>query len=160
MGMYPNVRNKTLRPLFNNTAGSDKQERENAYWEGYLNNDDAYMTHGYDYATEVVDTFFHNLDVFEEEFELLDLERYDLPDEHIVFGEKALSEYSEEELARMSETTKIMTLMRTSILKWLEIERDELVVGLIEQCPDDEYNDIKERADKGEYENVVIKAMK
>ena len=41
------------------------------------------------------------------------------------------------------------------MLDWLEMSRDELVVSAIDDMEQEEYDRIKEKADSGEYSNIL-----
>ena len=39
MSFIPDVRSKEIEPLYQNTHGANNSPKENAYWEGYLPED-------------------------------------------------------------------------------------------------------------------------
>ncbi len=150
MSYIPDVRNRFKEHLYEGTRGASKMDKNerNPYWEGYLNDTDKEYVRGYDWNTEqVVSSFFQNLDVFADELDFLDMDDIDIEN---VVSERGSSEYSEEELEGMSESTLIAKKMRECLLKWIEMERNELVVSMIEGMKEEEYNDIVKKVDKEE----------
>ena len=150
MSYIPNVRNRFKEHLYEGTRGASKMDKNerNPYWEGYLNDTDKEYVRGYDWNTEqVVSSFFQNLDVFADELDFLDMDDIDIEN---VVSERDSSEYSEEELEGMSKSTLIAKKMRECLLKWIEMERNELVVSMIEGMKEEEYNDIVKKVDKEE----------
>ncbi len=65
MTYIPTVRNRFNRAFCKNTRGEEELDNRNAYWEGYLSDEDSGSADvcGYDYAADTVDTVFHNLEV-------------------------------------------------------------------------------------------------
>lgn len=110
------------------------------YNQKYLNEKDSENIVGYDIAVEVMDSFFDNIDVYpilskvgilEEE---IDLNIYD--------NDKKLEEYSEDEIDRMSKSTKILVALRQSLKSWMEKTRNETIVSMIEGMNGEEFDSI------------------
>lgn len=61
MTYIPNVREKTVKPLFKGTKG-DFGERENPYWEGNMDEAGKIEIIGYDWCVQQVEGFFDTID--------------------------------------------------------------------------------------------------
>ena len=157
MSYTPNTKEQYRDPLL---AGKKENGEpvENAYYHGYLNDKDASEIFGYDYASDTFDVLFHNLDIYDDVFEELGIDiNKDAPDLKAIYEKRMLSEYSEDELCQMSQTTKICKAFHDIVLHWLNMERDEIVTGMIDSMDEDEYDEIKNKVDNEGYENCVVK---
>ena len=127
--------------------------REDKYYnQKYLNEKDRTEIIGYDWCTEeVVDNFFDNIeDMFErdsyighvlnEELSEDEREEYDMI---VSFGVK-----EPKEVHRKCET--YADLIRLRLLEWIESNRDEMIVSMIDNMSDEEYEKIKSRVDAKE----------
>lgn len=131
----------------------------NPYWYGLLRGDDAEFLRGYDWNTSMsINNFFDNLDIYADKLEkegisvdFIDTdivngadEDYNITMPHIKDDRKCkyYSEYSDEELRKMSKSTRIMLLMKELITFHIENCRDELIVSAIENMDEDEYDKI------------------
>ena len=149
MSYIPDVRNRFRERLYEGTRGASKMDKNerNPYWEGYLNDTDKEYVRGYDWNTEqVVSSFFQNLDVFADILDFIDTDDIDIEE---VVSERSILEYSDEELAEKSESTLIAKKMRECLLEWIEMERNELIVSMIDGMKEDEYDRMVKKADKG-----------
>lgn len=118
---------------------------DDTYNERYLNDKDKEFVMGFDWCVETaVDTFFDN-------------DMFDLQDEFSYLGHilcEELPGIMQIEYEYMfgdgtTEKRKIKTyadLIRSKILDWIEMERDQLITSMIDAMGD-EYEEIKERAD-------------
>ncbi len=151
------------RPKFAKDAGSTPYRKAedipadeiNPYYYGLLNGDNAEFLKGFDWNTaNAVNKLFDNLDVYWREFEHagLNVDEIDftvdgsiecpnanLPDCGNSEESKWFSEYSEEELSKMSQSTKVMLLMKEILNDYIEKERDILVTSMIDDMEDDEH---------------------
>lgn len=166
MTYIPTVRNRFNKPLYKHTRGAEKiTDNRNPYWEGYLSDHDggAAMIVGFDYAADTVDNIFHNLDVYMSDLiaaGLMGEGKDEIPsiDESIVFSDKELEDFSEEELLQMTPLTRAAKAFRDIIRDWVESERDSFIVGNIEGTAEDEYNKCVKLADEEGYENMIIRS--
>lgn len=118
------------------------------YNQKYLNKNDKDFLAGFDWCVEMaVDNFFDN-----EMYELQDEESYL---GHVLCEELPKSMQDEYDMTftfgeRKDESRTVKTyadLIRMKILKWIEMERDELITSMIDGMNDDEYRKIKEQVD-------------
>ena len=59
MSFIPSVRTKIITPPYMDKGG----EKENGYWQGYLDKDNAMFVAGFDFAVKTsADSFFNNID--------------------------------------------------------------------------------------------------
>ncbi len=156
MTYIPNTREKIKEP--HTTLGKPE---ENGYWQGYLNEEDSREVCGYDWAMDILHNFFFNIDVYDVEFgAVFDLTRDEIVDvdESIIEDTRTIGEFSEEEMDSMPQITKVAKLFHDTLLDWLEANRDEMVVSMIENMDEEEYRRLKDLADNGQYKNAVIRA--
>lgn len=171
MTFIPDVRNKKKITPFGKT------DMENGYWHGYLDNKDLEFMTGYDYCAEmVVSNFFNNLGVFstdikdalslfnlsegnnEDEEDISEIEEFfENIDNKVLLTTKSLDEFSDNEIAVMDKYTRLFKTIKDCLLNWIELERDELGVSMIEGMDEKEYKRIKEAVDKGERETCYTK---
>lgn len=127
---------------------------DKTYNEKYLKEDDSQFICGYDACTDTVRNFFNNIDSFGDSFEdMLDMDTTKLIKD--IDFEKDIEDFSEEELAEMSTEEKTARVFYKAITEWLEIDRDELITGLIDN--DKEFDKHKEEVDSGKYKNAIIR---
>ncbi len=122
------------------------------YNEDFLNKEDEKELIGFDEATRAVRAFFGNVDVYETEFARL-FEALGIPanttkyifnaDEDVLFSEKDISEYTEEEYIRMNAVTKLFKTFESCIRDNLEKIRNEVIVSLIDDYDEDEKESLK-----------------
>lgn len=117
----------------------------NAYNQKYLNEKCNAEITGYDWcAEEVVDTFFDNLDTYIDE-DLLKVLESELPEENREEYEWSSSFGNTEPEKRTVRT--LADLIRSKIQEYIESERDELIVSMIDDMDEAEYDRIKEQVD-------------
>lgn len=123
--------------------------REDEYYnEDFLDGTDKEFIKGFDWATEMaVDNFFdNNFDggmPVEEDGELSTILNKELPD---YLKEKYEMEFTFGD--REPETREIKTyadLLRSKILDWIEMERDELITSMIDNMDEDIYEAIRNK---------------
>lgn len=154
MSYIPDTRERFVTPLFE----SENQERkENGYWHGFLNEKDQEFVRGYDWANEMsVANFFNNLDVYGGEFEEIGIDVNEISEQldgavpFPFYNEDAnpedykdMDDFSEEEKERMNFATKLFLTMKSCLIDWIEMERDQLIVSMIDNMDDEEYEKIK-----------------
>lgn len=117
--------------------------KDETYNQKYLNEKNKREIKGYDWcAEEVVDTFFDNLDTYIDE-DLLKILESELPEEDREEYEW-VREYGEPEKRTVR---TLADLIRSKIQEFIENERDELIVSMIDCMDDTEYDRIKEQVD-------------
>jgi len=135
---------------------------DDAYNQDFLNGTDKEFVRGFDWATEMaVDNFFDNhfdgTIPDEEDGELSIMLNKEVPD---YLKEKYEVEYRFSD--RDTETREIKTyadLLRSKILDWIEMERNELITSMLDNMDEDIYNAIRakvlkeneQRPEKKEY---------
>lgn len=134
-----------------------KKNEINPYWYGLLKGSDESFLQGYDWnTTQALYNLFDNLEIFADVLEDVGID-FDEIDESIVNGSsaecnnitmpflddkrewKSYNEYSEEELTSMSQSTKIMLVMKSILAEYIESSRDSLVTSMIEDMTEEEY---------------------
>lgn len=114
---------------------------DNAYWQGYLGEEDANFVAGYDYAVAVnIDCFFDNIDFMGN-----------------VEGDNVISaDDINLSLGRLLEKRpEMLDDLKQAVFQWMEAERDHLVVGMLDDTDEKEYAERKAKADSGDYANVL-----
>lgn len=116
------------------------------YNEKYLNEKDAEFVKGYDWcAEEVADNFFNNINVyFEDDSHLMHILNEEMP-ESMQYEEDVEYRFGQRE----KETRKVKTyldMLRSKLQDWIESERDELIVSMIDNMDDEEYKKNKRKA--------------
>lgn len=107
------------------------------YNEDFLNERDREFVRGMDYALEQVKNLFeNNLDVYDEEMDYVPG-----PDEPC--EEDEVYSTNEELYEIVSENGE---LIATIVDDWIEMERNELITGMIESMNDEEYKKLKDAA--------------
>lgn len=132
-------------------SGIPECRTDEYYNQKYLNETDKEFLRGFDWCTEMAaDNFFDNM------FDFFGSDSYF---EHIL-SEKLPEEMQDEYDYEMSyngttEHRKIKTyadLLRAKLLDWIEYERDELIVSMIDGMKEEEYETIKAKIDGGKTE--------
>lgn len=117
--------------------------KDESYNQKYLNEKNKREIKGYDWcAEEVVDTFFDNLDTYIDE-DLLKILESELPEEYREEYEW-VREYGEPEKRTV---ITLADLIRSKIQEFIEEERDELIVSMLDSMDEAEYERIKEQVD-------------
>lgn len=137
MSYIMNVREK------DRTDFSGNKEGRNAYYEGYLDDDDSALAIGYDLAIEDMMTAFYNLMADEEDFSAAGFNVNDIQEEVLSDDEdndKTLDEYTVEERMKMTKETKLVIAFRNFLSSYMELDRNELISSMIEGMDRDEYD--------------------
>lgn len=134
---------------------------DKAYNEKYLDEINSEIVCGYDYSIQDnIDNFFNNISNWEDDIAYalgLDEDESLNIDEEILGSEKDIDDYSEEEIKEMGKTTALLVTLKQRMLEWAENNRDEMITSFIENMPDDVYDELKAKADKGEYKNAIVR---
>ena len=124
------------------------------YNQKYLSEDDKRELSGFDWCAEmVVDNFFNNI----EDYDALDKTGFigqflaqDVPEE---LQEEYTMEYDFDKEEDREEDRKVKTVadyLRYCLLEWIEGERNEMIISMIESMTDEEYEAIKAKVDANE----------
>lgn len=117
------------------------------YNQKYLNDHDKDAIKGYDWcAEEVVDNFFDNMDVyFADDSYLMHTLNEEVPEDQ---QEEYEMEYSFGEQETVKRTVKTYAdLLRSKLLDWIEMQRDEIITSMLDGMNEDEYQQIKAEVD-------------
>lgn len=162
MSHIPDIRNPIDEPLYKNTQGS-YEPKENAYYQGYLNDRDAEFLAGYDYCIEtVIRNFFYNLDLNMDEMEEggYDYQRLHRFNEHYSEYLKSIDEGKEFDLESISDSNiRLLISIIDSLFDYAECDRDEIGTSMIDNMSDDEYDEAVEKYKAG-YRNILVKEPK
>lgn len=145
MTLIPDCRKKYLTDAYPNgtyhRSHSEISSKElNPYYQGNLNEEDQAFLNGYDYAIHLpVRNLFNNLDVYADELE-------ELTFLNKLFGKDWLSQLDLEaidsdELPKgtpLNAATRFFRLLRLMLFDFSEMERNELIVSMIDGYPDDD----------------------
>lgn len=119
------------------------------YNEKYLNNFDKEFVRGYDWCVEMsVDNFFDNLDIyFGDDSHIMHLLNEELPEN--MREEYEIERTFADENARVEkrDVKTYVDLLRSKILDYIEMERDELITSMIDNMDEQEYAEIKAKVD-------------
>ena len=155
MSYTTSVREKERTDFLGNKEG------RNAYYEGYLNDDDSALAIGYDLAIEDMMTAFYNLMADEEDFSAAGFNVNDIQEEVLSDDEdndKALDEYTVEERMKMTKETKLVIAFRNFLSSYMELDRNELISSMIEGMDRDEYDRMVALDDAGK-KNRLLRFM-
>lgn len=141
MSYIPNTREK--RNFSFKTGRYDGEE--NGYRQEYLNEEDDTFRRGFDYAVETVLNYFNNLDVFSDAFLKAEL-NLDRVDTDAVVSDNM----TDEEIGHLNRDTLILGTVHDTLADWLEMERNQFIVGLIDGMDEKEYEAIREAVLKRE----------
>ena len=163
MSYIPNARSKYVEGLYKNTRGAETEPRENAYWHKNLDKDGRNVLIGFDACVSAVNNLFDNLETYEEKIGHIFGEDFlrkidfavvngsspypeitgmimddNFPETGDVSEDyRDIENFSEEEIDKMSDATKILLLFKYILNDWMEMERDEVNTGLIESMEED-----------------------
>ena len=119
------------------------------YNEKYLNNFNKEFVRGYDWCVEMsVDNFFDNLDIyFGDDSHIMHLLNEELPEN--MREEYEIERTFADENARVEkrDVKTYVDLLRSKILDYIEMERDELITSMIDNMDEQEYAKIKAKVD-------------
>ena len=149
-GIIPNVREEF------ESSSLKKMNRPNPYWQAYLNERDAVFISGYDAAMDVVDSGLLDIKDMNAIFSLIGFNMNDV-DMNTVKEVKLLSEYDHNDIMKMNLPTQLVKAFQEVWYTKMEGYRDVMVSGFIDAMPEEEYKAIKEKVEKKEYMNEVMK---
>ncbi len=119
------------------------------YNEKYLNNFDKEFVRGYDWCVEMsVDNFFDNLDIyFGDDSHIMHLLNEELPENMREEYEIERTFADENDRVEKRDVKTYVDLLRSKILDYIEMERDELITSMIDNMDEQEYAEIKAKVD-------------
>lgn len=119
------------------------------YNEKYLNNFDKEFVRGYDWCVEMsVDNFFDNLDIyFGDDSHIMHLLNEELPENMREEYEIERTFADENDRIEKRDVKTYVDLLRSKILDYIEMERDELITSMIDNMDEQEYSEIKAKVD-------------
>lgn len=119
------------------------------YNEKYLNNFNKEFVRGYDWCVEMsVDNFFDNLDIyFEDDSHIMHLLNEELPENMREEYEIERTFADENYRVEKRDVKTYVDLLRSKILDYIEMERDELITSMIDNMDEQEYAEIKAKVD-------------
>lgn len=134
---------------------------DEAYNEKYLNEIDSECITGYDFSIEDnINNFFNNISNWENDIAyalgLSEEESVNI-DEEILDSDKDIEDYDESEFKEMGVVTALLITLKQRMLEWAENNRDEMITSMIENMKDSEYDELKAKADTGEYKNAILR---
>ena len=164
MSSIPDIRAEFIKPLYNSTeAGKEMTEhpKENAYYQGNLDEESANYLAGFDHAVDkTFENFLYNLDVY-----IDDLEECGFDDQRLHAFNEQLPDflnrefYSDEpldlETVKDSQIRLIFTLAR-KFWEWAEMDRDEIGTGLIESMGEEQLAECTMKRKAG-YKNYLLR---
>ena len=119
------------------------------YNEKYLNNFNKEFVRGYDWCVEMsVDNFFDNLDIyFGDDSHIMHLLNEELPENMREEYEIERTFADENYRVEKRDVKTYVDLLRSKILDYIEMERDELITSMIDNMDEQEYAEIKAKVD-------------
>lgn len=153
MSYIPNIRKKYKVGF----SGEEDRSEINPYWHGFLNDKDYDAMLTYDFAANTVENFFENLDIYQEVFsdiikryaevhgESTETAIYDESEQDVVntpvFNKPG--ELSDEDIKSVSLQALLARTMYECMMEWLDMQRNELGVSMIDEMSEEEFEKIK-----------------
>ena len=161
MSFIPDIREPVINTLYKGTAGADAVDgKENPYFQGFLNDNDANFLAGFDWIVEeVLTSFLYNLDVCEDELQECGFEAENQGDFYEILNQFLEQEETDSpmDLTQLdNDKIALILALYRGFRKWAECERDELGTSMIEAMSEEEYEECRERSKAG-YKNAVTK---
>ncbi len=109
-----------------------------AYRDSYLNNNDKEFMAGFDWCIDhVIKPFFCNINIYDKELKSISYfskEIFSDIDNEMIVDERTIlnNDYSNEELSKMNDKTKFFKVLKECMEHWIDVERDELVVSMLD----------------------------
>ena len=165
MSYIPNIRNKYENGRFG--LKKEGNIEVNSYWQGFLNDSGVNALRDYDMAMDAVESFFENLEVYNEDINDAIREYVEatgMP-AAIAFTEKPLddvvnvdvlnkeTDMTEDDYRTVSLRTIFMRTVFECMMHWMNMHRNEFGVSLLDDMPEDEYNKIVDKVLSGERKN-------
>lgn len=119
------------------------------YNEKYLNKYDNEFVRGFDWCVEMaVDNFFDNLDIyFGDDSHIMHLLNEELPENMREEYEIERTFADENDRVEKRDVKTYVDLLRSKILDYIEMERNELITSMIDNMDEQEYAEIKAKVD-------------
>lgn len=113
-----------------------EKEEGNMYFEGYLNSDDKENLKAYDYCADQVDSFFSNLQIFDDLIRRTsvtedEINIFDSVDTSVFTYQMDKSEWN-----KLPNNVRMLLILRENINIWIENERNALGTSMIENTSD------------------------
>lgn len=173
MSYIPNIRQKYDNGRFGNCEG---KKNVNSYWQGFLSDEGVQVLEVYDIVENIVENFFENLDVYREDIDeaIRDYEEETGKMATLSFTEKTENDVVKmgpfDKASRMVATTKnyatitartvFVRAMFECMMHWMEINRDEIGVSILDGMPEDVYEKTVDKvlsgARKNEYTEIPV----
>lgn len=135
---------------------------DEAYNENYLNEEDSETVVGYDLCVDAIQNFFANIVNWEDDIaHALGLSAEDSIniDEEMLGGDVNIDDFDESEISEMGVANAILLTLKTMLLDWAEGNRDEMITSMIEGMKNSEYEELKNKANTGEYKNAIVRRL-
>lgn len=140
MTYIPDCRER-FKPIFNAKCNENEI---NDYWDGYLNEKDKEYIKGWDIVTkDIIPSFLANISDFEcmnEVFVKSEIEeagKYD-----------CIFELDTDISENAPKAVRFLRKLHEELVEWIEGERDEMIVSMIDNMDEEEYNAIRTERDK------------
>ena len=128
---------------------------ENGYFQGYLDDDSSTYLAGYDWCIEqVIKNLFFNLDIYQDELDECGVDEEKLEEFNQCYVNYLESDSFDLDSIKDSKVRLMLTLVK-ALEDYVESERDELGVSMIESLTQEEYEECKELYKAG-YKNRVL----
>ncbi len=163
MSYIPNIREKFEKNIITGETKNDENGYPiaNAYWEGYLKEDDAREIYGIDTAISEIDNLLaYNAEHFDDYAEILGIEEGMLTEKEceFVFEDNTdVLSLSEKDMNNYSKKALFMKALKQAIIDWFEIVRDETGVSMIDNMDEDEYEARVKEVDKDGDQNILLR---
>ena len=158
MSYIPDITTLYKEKLFKGTKGSSNKQEINEYYEGFLNEKDAAVLVGYDFATQSIENAIYNLNN-EDGFSYtnIDISKIDFEKIKMFFTTEydPFEENDEEELSNLSNETKIAMLFYKQIWNYMQYDRNSMGVSMIDNMSDEEHKHNKKEYFDNNYRNIV-----
>ena len=140
MSYIPDCRER-FKPVYGPKSNKDEI---NGYWEGYLNENDKEYINGWDIvADDVTASFFANITDFECLNEIF------VSSEIESIGRYACIHRLDSEMPKDApREVRFLRKLHEELVDWIESERDEMIVSMIDNMEVEEYKAIRAERDK------------
>ncbi len=129
---------------------------DETYNEKHLSHDDATYITGFDACVDAcVDNFFNNIDEFPEEMEAAGIDPEDI-DYDIINSDTLIANMTEEEISKLSPSTRMIKAVKDAMLQYAESERDETITVLIDGMDEEELEKNIKGVKEGTYKNAIV----
>lgn len=157
MSYIPCIREKYKTSIY---TKEEKEKELNAYWQGFLNDQGIETLNTYDFTVDIVENFFENLEVYQDEFADV-IDRYknvtgkpatiNMSEDDMLITDVVNTElfnkdddFSEEDIKSTSLPVLLARTMYECMMHWLDMHRDELGVSMLDGMGDAEYENLKD----------------